>query len=253
MRAAVVTLALTALASLGCGGPGTVGLTPEGAPIVRVPLRLSNASLLKGRTPILVDSGTPGDLDDLDAALRDNGVRTTHLGLVILTHAHADHAGLASDLRRVSGAKVMVGAGDVEQAHAGHNDPLLPTSFIASVLKPFIPQVFPAVDADLVVGDREPMSLAPWGVDGKVIEMPGHTRGSLVVVLANKTAFVGDMMLGGSFGGELWPHSPGEHYFQADREANRRNIHALLAQGIEVFYLGHGGPVTRADVMAAFP
>ena len=83
--------------------------------------------------------------------------------------------------------------------------------------------------------------------------MPGHTRGSLVVVLSNKTAFVGDMMLGGSLAGMFFPSSPGEHYYQADPEQNRRNIHTLLAQGIETFYLGHGGPVSREDVIAAFP
>lgn len=240
-----------ALTLVGCAGTAPVGKTPEGAPIVRIPLRLSNVYLVKAKTPVLIDSGTPGDLADLDAALSENGVRTTHVGLVVLTHAHADHAGLANDVRRVSGAKVMLGAGDVEQARAGHNDPLLPTSFMATLLRPFIPQVFPETDADFVV--KESIDLAPWGIDGRAIAMPGHTKGSLVVVLANKTAFVGDMMLGGSLGGILFPSSPGEHYYQADVEQNRRNIKTLLAQGIETFYLGHGGPVSREDVAAAFP
>lgn len=60
------------------------------------------------------------------------------------------------------------------------------------------------------------------------------------------------MMMGGSFGGALSPASPGEHYYQADPAKNRRNIQALLAMGVEKFYLGHGGPVSRADVIAAF-
>jgi glyoxylase-like metal-dependent hydrolase (beta-lactamase superfamily II) len=46
------------------------------------------------------------------------------------------------------------------------------------------------VDADLVV--REPLDLAPWGVAGRVVPMPGHTPGSLVVVLDDGRAFVGD-------------------------------------------------------------
>jgi glyoxylase-like metal-dependent hydrolase (beta-lactamase superfamily II) len=83
--------------------------------------------------------------------------------------------------------------------------------------------------------------------------MPGHTAGSIVVVMADHSAFVGDMMMGGSFGGAFSPSQPGEHYYQADGAKNRRNIQTLLAMGVEKFYLGHGGPVARADVIAAFP
>ncbi len=218
---------------------------------MRIPLKLSNAYLIRTRTPILIDTGTLGDLDDLDAALRENGVRTTSLRLVVLTHAHADHAGLAADLHRISGAAIAVGAGDVAQAHDGENDPLRPTGFTGSVLKPFIPTEFPSADADIVV--RDPVDLAPWGVSGRIVQMPGHTRGSVVVLLDDKRAFVGDMMLGGSLGGLLFPSSPGEHYYQADPAANRRNIRVLLEQGVTTFFLGHGGPVSRDDVAAAFP
>lgn len=79
--------------------------------------------------------------------------------------------------------------------------------------------------------------------------MRGHTRGSLVVVMANHEAFVGDQMLGGVLGGAGCPDRPGEHYFQADYEQNRRNIRALVRMGVETFYLGHGGPVKRDAVM----
>jgi glyoxylase-like metal-dependent hydrolase (beta-lactamase superfamily II) len=253
MKIAWSLACLACLACSACGGAAPVGRTPEGAQIVRIPLRLSNAYLVKTPTPILVDTGTLGDLEDLDAALRESGVRTTHLGLVVLTHAHADHAGLASELRRISGARVAIGAGDVAQAQAGENDPLRPTGFTGAALKPFIPSEFPETVADIVVREHEPVDLSPWGVSGKLVAMPGHTRGSVVVVLDNHAAFVGDMMLGGTLGGLLFPGSPGEHYYQADREQNRRNIRALLDQGVATFYLGHGGPVAREDVTAAFP
>ena len=119
----------------------------------------------------------------------------------------------------------------------------------ASVLKPFIPEIYPSFEPDDVV--REPTTLAPWGVDGQVLPMPGHTAGSIVVVLGNHAAFVGDEMLGGAFGA-IFPHSPREHYYQADPAKNRANIQKLLAMGVETFYLGHGGPVARKDVVEAF-
>ncbi len=163
------------------------------------------------------------------------------ISLVILTHAHADHAGLAATLQSF-GAQIMMGAGDAERAGRGVNDELKPTSFTASLIKPLIRSVFPELHANRAIAEGDPLDLAPWGIDGKVIAMPGHTSGSLVVVMSNHTAFVGDMIRGG----------PAEHYFHADRARNRKNIEVLCAAGVETFYLGHGGPESRADVMRAF-
>ena len=246
---APLSLALS-LCALGCTSTAVVGQAPGGAAIVRIPLRLSNVHLIRTRTPVLIDAGTLGDMDDLQKALADYGVSPRSLGLVVLTHGHGDHAGLAADLRRMTDARIMLGEGDLGLARAGHNDELRPTGFTARLLKPFITDEYPELVPDITV--RERVDLSPWGIDGHAIAMPGHTAGSIVVVMKDHSAFVGDMMLGGVFGGVLFAGSPGEHYYQADREQNLRNIHALLAMGIEKFYLGHGGPVARDDVIAQF-
>jgi glyoxylase-like metal-dependent hydrolase (beta-lactamase superfamily II) len=237
------------LALAGCATPAVVGQTPGRAPIVEIPLRMSNAYLLESSTPVLVDAGTVGDMDDLRHDLFELGLRPAAIRLVIVTHAHHDHAGLASDLQAL-GAKVMLGEGDVAQARRGEDDDLKATGLTGSLLKPLLPKLFPAFEPDIVV--REPTSLKDWGVDGAVLPMPGHTPGSLVVLLANHAAFVGDEMLGGYLAGMLFPDRPGEHYYQADPAANRRNIAALLSMGVETFYLGHGGPVSAPDVARVF-
>ena len=241
---------------LGCAAPAVVGRAPlvggGSAEIVQIPLRLSNVFLIRGPRPILVDSGTIGDMDDLDEALAERGVATSSVALVIVTHGHADHAGLAADIQKLARAKVVLGAGDLPLAAAGHNDDLEPTGLAGSLLKPFITSVYPELAPDVLVRPGETLDLAPWGIAGKVVAMPGHTPGSIVVLLADHTAFVGDMIAGGALGGLLSPHSPREHLYQADPVRNRENIRALLLLGVERFYLGHGGPVKRADVIAAF-
>jgi hydroxyacylglutathione hydrolase len=240
-----------AIADLGCASSQVVGRTKEGASIVQIPLALSNAFLIKSKTPVMIDAGSEEDLGALTDAIEANGVTMNDVGLMVLTHAHSDHVGRAAELQRTSKAKLLLGAGDFDLAREGHNDELKPMNATAHFLKHcIVPHTFPRFIPNYTAS--EPVDLAPWGIDGKVVPMPGHTAGSLVVVLANKSAFVGDMILGGNFGGALWPQSPGAHYFHADLERNRQNIAALLKQGVETFYLGHGGPVTRADVIEAF-
>jgi hydroxyacylglutathione hydrolase len=248
-----VAFALAALLA-GCAYTSTrVGATPEDVPIVRIALSRSNVYLIKSRPPILVDSGAQGDMEDLTAALRENGVGIAELGFVLVTHGHADHAGLARAIRSQSSARIILGAGDVPLASGGHDDELIPMNLTARVLKPFISGDYPPFTADILVREGAPLDLKPAaGIDGQVLALPGHTPGSVVLVLANHAAFVGDLMMGGPLGGLFRPQDPQESYFHADRARNRRNIARLLALGVETLYLGHGGPVSRKDVAKAF-
>ncbi len=180
-----------------------------------------------------------------------NGVAWKDLSAIIVTHAHSDHAGLAAELQRLSGAPLLLGRGDVTMAAAGHNDDLQPTNFTARLLKKFlIDPSYTAFKPDVVVdGD---IDLRPFGVNGVARTMPGHTPGSLVVLLEGGKTLVGDMMLGGYLGGKVFPTRAGEHCFHAALALNRANIVELLRGPTETFYLGHGGPVTHQSVLEGF-
>jgi glyoxylase-like metal-dependent hydrolase (beta-lactamase superfamily II) len=67
-----------------------------------------NVWLLQGEPLTLVDTGpiSAAALEALEAGLRDLGVRIEDLELVLLTHQHADHVGLAATIRRRAGAQV---------------------------------------------------------------------------------------------------------------------------------------------------
>jgi glyoxylase-like metal-dependent hydrolase (beta-lactamase superfamily II) len=67
-----------------------------------------NAWLLTGTPLTLVDAGPLMEETEarLDAALAEHGVTVEDLELIVLTHQHDDHVGLAGELRRRSGAEV---------------------------------------------------------------------------------------------------------------------------------------------------
>jgi glyoxylase-like metal-dependent hydrolase (beta-lactamase superfamily II) len=244
-------LLVAALLLGGCASPWrAVGKTPPPeAEIVRIELSYSNVYLIKAARPVLVDSGSPGDENALREALVANGVRLEDVALVVLTHGHADHSGGAAAIRSASGAKLVLGAADARMTRKGRDDFLVPTGLMGYLLRPLCDFPFPPFEPDIAVVDS--LDLMSWGIAGRVEAMPGHTPGS-IVLLVGETAFVGDQMLGGYFGGALAPRSPGEHYYQDLPERNHDNIRALLARGVATFYLGHGGPVAREDVVAEF-
>jgi glyoxylase-like metal-dependent hydrolase (beta-lactamase superfamily II) len=67
-----------------------------------------NAYLIEDDPLTLIDSGPNSGkaLDELEQALRGHGYRVEDLGLLVITHQHIDHTGLAAILARRSGAEV---------------------------------------------------------------------------------------------------------------------------------------------------
>ena len=79
--------------------------TPDPVPLPHI--RSVNTWLLRGDPLTLVDTGPHDDdaLAALDAGLRRAGARIEDVELVLLTHHHLDHSGLAATIAARSGAR----------------------------------------------------------------------------------------------------------------------------------------------------
>lgn len=219
--------------------------------VITFKLSMSNIHAIKGTRTVLIDAGGKKDLPLLESQLARVGMSWKDIAAVIITHGHADHAALAAEIRRRSGATILLGKGDIAMAETGKNDDLKPTNFMARLLKQFaIDPSYEPFTPDRVIASVT--RLDEWGIAGRVVPMPGHTPGSLTVELDDGRSFVGDMILGGYLGGALMPQQAGEHYFHADQQRNLENIRHMLSGPTTLFYLGHGGPVTRESVAEAF-
>ena len=100
----------------------------------------------------------------------------------------------------------------------------------------------------LLKGDQD-YDLSEWGIQGKVIHTPGHTPGSISIILDNGEAIIMDMMASGILLGGLMFHSRIMHPpFHDNLTELKQSFEKVLTSKAITFYLGHGGPVNRSQV-----
>jgi len=194
--------------------------------LIRIKGAISNCYLLLGDRPLLVGTGAPGDLKRILAALKSRGLRPDQLALILLTHAHSEHAGCAAELRRRAKTKIALHAADTPLAASGRNGVLAPQEPLGRLVRPFIDEPFEPFEPDIAF--HTDFDLAPYGVSARVVYTPGHTPGSCSVVLPSGEALIGDVLRGSL----MWPNKARPHFFCHDPELNSRSVIRLAREGL---------------------
>ena len=193
---------------------------------------------------LMIDSGNPGHEKRVEALLSEHGINPTKIDYLILTHGHLDHSGTASYFSQRYGIKTIGHIGDNNSFSLGERDDTCPTSSMAAFMKSLKSQVkITPFTVDTLI-DSE-LDLAEFGVRGKIIPWPGHTKGS-VIVQFDSYVFVGDLIAGEIFN----PSQPMTHFFMCDLEDNKMKINTLLQRpNTDTWFLGHFGPLAPTDVV----
>lgn len=116
--------------------------------------------------------------------------------------------------------------------------------FFIAVHRMLMPLItVPPAEVDRTLDD-EPFSLDDFGVPGIAVPTPGHSPGSVSIVLESGEPFVGDLAM------NRMPlkRSPGLPIFAENEEEVIRSWRRLLDLGVETVYPAHGRPFS-ADVM----
>lgn len=78
-----------------------------------------------------------------------------------------------------------------------------------------------------------------------VIPTPGHTPGSVSVLLESGEAIVGDLVMGKLMG---LLRKPGPPVVAWELDRNWESVHQLLALSPNIIYVGHGGPFETGNL-----
>jgi glyoxylase-like metal-dependent hydrolase (beta-lactamase superfamily II) len=87
---------------------------------------------------------------------------------------------------------------------------------------------------------REGANLAGYGLDARVISIPGHSKGSIGILLASGDLFCGDLLVSSK--------SPSLNSLIDDMPAAQASLQKLAGLQIGKVYPGHGAPFLLQEI-----
>jgi glyoxylase-like metal-dependent hydrolase (beta-lactamase superfamily II) len=211
-------------------------------------------AITAGSGVVLFDTGIhePGSLAQLERALDQAGLRLDHIRLVVCTHAHSDHYGLAGPIVDAAGCELWMhpnhahmtrAADDPAQAFERRIEVARQSGVPIAALERYREQnkgqgfgiervVLP--DRDLVPGVEVDTDLGRW----QVYETPGHAPSHVVLHQPDRKLLLsGDHVLGRAslyFDYGYTPDPVGEYMSSLDK---------VRDLDVDLILAGHGRPV----------
>lgn len=194
----------------------------------------------KGRNAVLVDTGTAGFYEKVDTECAAYDIK-----LILLTHPHFDHAENAAALSERFCVPVAYHRADDELFDNYWAQPLscygITGRVVLGMSKKELAQT-KVKRPDRVIFVKEGDSLLRYGIDADIIELPGHTSGSVGLDVCGRALLVGDAL-------DNWV-LPGMGHLYSDREAIEQTFDKIQSLGRRTIFYGHGEPTVNEVVPA---
>jgi hydroxyacylglutathione hydrolase len=176
----------------------------------------------KSKEAVIIDPG--GDFEEIEGDLRNLQLKVKY---IILTHGHFDHTGALEQLKKATGADILI--------HSADADMLSPTGQAQPF---FMESSSESCSADRLLQEGDKVRFGECSLE--VLHTPGHTPGGISLV-TDKMIFTGDTLFCGSVGRADLPGSSYKKLIDSIRTK-------LLSKTDDyVIYPGHGPESTIGE------
>lgn len=213
----------------------------------KVPGLLASCFLVEDNGLFLIDTGFLGFERKILKKIHQIGRKPEDLRLILVTHDHVDHFGGLKGIHSFSGAPVAchrLDCEDISQASKAVSPSISLgahiLSFLARVSLPFMKMEGVCPEVILEGG----MLLEDFGLGAKVLHTPGHTSGSISVMLEDGSAITGDLVMGKV----PFKYKPLPPSFAEDVPAVHSSWRYLLEEGVKTIYPAHGHPFSASEL-----
>lgn len=201
--------------------------------IERIPGGTASCWLLRGENgSVLIDTG----MENAERILRR--VQDADVRLILLTHAHFDHITNTAFLARELGTPVALHPADLPLLKSQLARPLHAQGMRGQMLRYFSQKMMQksleTFSPEILLSDGMPLN--DYGVDARVIELPGHTAGS-VGVIAGNAIVVGDALM-------RMPFLSPPLIFE-DRPSSLKSVSRIRESGAKILLTSHGFTTRR--------
>lgn len=157
--------------------------------------------------------------------------------LIVLTHGHMDHCQNAAYLANALHVPIAMCDKDKNLIPDNRKQPLSAKTFLGRIVLSISLKSFEKDSLDVfepTVNLKNGDSLSEYGIDAEVIELPGHTNGSIGLKIEDKL-FVGDALMNMFY--------PSVSMLYTDESLMKKSAGKIGDMGKMEIYFGHGKSV----------
>jgi glyoxylase-like metal-dependent hydrolase (beta-lactamase superfamily II) len=153
---------------------------------------------------LLIDAGWVGMYKEFKKALSRFAIGIGSIKFILLTHHHHDHAALVQNIRSETNCRIIVHQDEVNYIRQGTTFTDDTRQFntwlklLDRLTAPFIRLNYKPVmlnEDDIIISDNDYDLYGLTGIRAKLLHTPGHSKGSVSLLLENGNSFVGDVAM----------------------------------------------------------
>lgn len=159
-----------------------------------------------------------------------------HVSLIVLTHGHMDHCQNAAYLAETLHIPIAINKNDMDLIPDNRKQSLLAKTLLGKIVLSVSLSSF-EMDSlevfDPIIYLKNGDDLSEYGIAAKVVELPGHTKGSIGIEIENNL-FVGDALMNMFY--------PTVSMLYVDEQEMLSSAKHISELGDKTIYFGHGKP-----------